>query len=416
MTEKNNEHNFQQLLKTYQKQPIVLYVGAGSSMGDKGCELGIPGWWGLLKKILIKGAEDVSEEDIRTLGKEKDPWNAADFVINKLTGKRPRNRFQDILWEIIRDECHFPKRKSDESKKYKLINGEFLSQNMTLNAIVALCGGILALVDEKEKPTTSAEIKKKRPDVCYFVCRPNYRVRAVLTTNYDPFLEAAATSKYRYDLLKPVAAYGSDAGNIQQIPVFHIHGYVPHRDQAKDKAKARPYQKNLVLDRSSYMKAWKRTNVFKPTMVPQIHYLRGYSVLFIGFSFLDNEVNKLLKDIQQEVSHQLSHRKRNHFALLSSERFNARLKENPNFFSELGVVPITYSTPEEIPDRLRKLYQSGLDTDWTSDSIPIRWVKSRTHNASKREPYTISRSGYWNVLSKSRLCTVGRSDLAVKNI
>ena len=53
----SNEENFRKLVKIYIEQPIVLYVGAGSSIGDIGCNLGIPGWWGLLERVLRKGAE-----------------------------------------------------------------------------------------------------------------------------------------------------------------------------------------------------------------------------------------------------------------------------------------------------------------------------------------------------------------------
>lgn len=112
------------------------------------------------------------------LGEKKDPWDAAEFVLNKMP--YGHKQFQSILWEVIRDKCHYPTEKSPKSRKYKLINGKFLSQNATLNAIVTFCGGISALVEEK----------KKRPGGCYFLCQPNRRVRAVLTTNYDPFLES----------------------------------------------------------------------------------------------------------------------------------------------------------------------------------------------------------------------------------
>jgi len=387
-TDNSKEENFQKLVKTYIERPIVLYVGAGSSIGDDGCERGIPGWWGLLERVLRKGAEHASEEDFVMLDEKKDPWDAAEFVLNKMPCGH--KQFQSVLWEVIRDRCHYPTEKSPESRKYKLINGKFLSQNATLNAIVAFCGGISALVEEK----------KKRSGGCYFLCRPNRRVRAVLTTNYDPFLESASTSKYREALLKPVAAYGSDAGNLRQIPVFHIHGYVPHPNQAKNKPEQEPFLRELVLDRASYEEAWRRTDVFGPTMLHQIHYLRGYSVLFVGFSFSDEKVNQLLSDIGEE----LLSRNRNHFALLSQRNFEKLVDKDKNYFDKMAIAPIPYSKPGEIPGLLGKLFRAGLEADHKGDSIPIDWVQSRTHNPSKREPFPLIPTEYWNVLLKSRLC------------
>lgn len=387
-TEDNiKEENFRKLVKTYIEQPIVLYVGAGSSTGDDDCDRGIPGWWGLLELVLRKGVKHINEEDITVLGEKKDPWDAAEFVLSKMPGGH--EQFQDAIWEIIRDKSHYPIERNPGSRKYKLINGRFLSQNATLNAIVAFCGGISALVENY-----------KQSGGYYFMCQPNRHVRAVLTTNYDPFLESAATSKYRTALLKPVAAYGSDTGTLSQIPVFHIHGYVPHPHQAKNKPERQPFTRQLVLDRSSYMEAWNRTDVFGPTMLHQIHYLRGYSVLFIGFSFSDEKVRQMLKDINQE----LSSRNRNHFAFLSQRSLAKFTADNVNYFKEMSIAPIPYSKTDEIPDLFGKLYQAGLETDHRGSKIPIVWVNPRNHDPSKREPRNLTSKEYWDALSESHLC------------
>ena len=229
----------------------------------------------------------------------------------------------------------------------------------------------------------------------------------MLTTNYDPFLEAASTSKYREALLKPFAAYGSDAGTMNQIPVFHIHGYVPHPHQATKKIETKPFLKDLVMDRSSYEKAWRRTDVFGPTMLHQIHYLRSYSVLFIGFSFSDKLVRGLLKDIHNELKSHM----RNHFAFLSESDFDEQVGRDRGFYDEMGIVPITYSTPKEIPDLLGKLYRAGLEADHKGESIPIAWVTSRSHRWSSRKPSTTSATGYWDALLGSRLCHARMSEL-----
>jgi len=389
---RKKQRNFDRLVKTYLERPIVLYVGAGSSMGDRNCNRGIPGWWGLLGLILRKAGEDVSRADVKALKEKADPWEAADFVISKMAGPEKRDRFQDALWAIVRDPIHYPDEKNPGGRRYKLMNGEFLSRNATLNAVVAFCGGIDALVG-----TSGA--------TGYFTCRPNRRVRAVLTTNYDPFLEAASTSKYREALLKPVAAYGSDTGSLRQIPVFHIHGYVPHPHQST--RAIRPFVRDLVMDGASYLEAWNRTDVFGPSMVHQIHFLRGYSVLFIGFSFLDKKVRQLLKDIDSE----LDGHDRNHFAFVSKGEFDRQTATKADFYEEMGVVPIVYASPRQIPKLLGRLYTAGLTYDHRGVQIPLEWVTTHSHIPSALERASVSASGYWNALLRSRL---SRAELNTK--
>lgn len=123
-------------------------------------------------------------------------------------------------------------------------------------------------------------------------------------------------------------------------------------------------------------------------------------MLFVGFSFSDEEVKQLLRDIHKE----LSSRNRTHFALLSQRNFDKLVAEDMNYFKEMAIAPIPYSTPNEIPDLLGKLFRAGLEADHKGGSIPIDWVQSRTHNPSKREPFPLIPTEYWNVLLKSRLC------------
>ena len=70
----------------------------------------------------------------------------------------------------------------------------------------------------------------------------NHRVCAIVTSNYDPFLEAASSTMFRKPILKPVAARGSSVGGLVEIPVFHIHGYVPfpHKFRRENVAKHIP--------------------------------------------------------------------------------------------------------------------------------------------------------------------------------
>jgi hypothetical protein len=366
-------------------------VGAGSSRGDKGCKDGIPGWWGLLEKVLEKSPYATAGA-IAELKTKADPWDAADFVLRMMAEEEAqrKERFQSALWEIIRDPSHYPITKPGPppSDRIKLIKREFLNQNTTLNAVVAFCGGITAWVRSEEES----------PKKLYFVCQTNPRIRAVLTTNYDPFLESASTLKYRYDLLKPVASYGSDEGNIRQIPVYHIHGYVPHPKQAKTNVERKPFVAELVLDRSSYEAAWRSDDVFGPTMGPQIHYLRNSVTLFIGFSFMDKKVNELLQKVNEACP---DTRKKKHYAFVSEEEYK---EHGADFYDRNGINPIQYADPKEIRDRLGELYQAGLKADQKGDEIHLPWVTANKHKPTTFPPRGTTGAEYWNTLLDARLC------------
>jgi hypothetical protein len=56
----------------------------------------------------------------------------------------------------------------------------------------------------------------------------------------------------------------------------------------------------LVIRAEDYERAWNERDVFGTTMAPQIHYLRHYTVLFIGFSFADQYVCTLLRRLKKD--------------------------------------------------------------------------------------------------------------------
>ncbi|UCE06141.1 MAG: hypothetical protein JSW07_21580 [bacterium] len=53
----------------------------------------------------------------------------------------------------------------------------------------------------------------------------NDKVKAVLTLNYDSFLEAGATQKFNSARFKPKITNEPPARD-NQLPVYHIHGYI----------------------------------------------------------------------------------------------------------------------------------------------------------------------------------------------
>jgi hypothetical protein len=175
---------------------------------------------------------------------------------------------------------------------------------------------------------------------------------------------------------------GSFAASATRIPVFHVHGYVHHPSYPTDERP--PSVDRLVITLEDYEHVWKRKDVFGTTMGPQIHYLRYFTALFIGFSFTDKYVCNLLKQVNRDY---LQHTNRTHFALLPNYEIQAK---GQNFFEEIGVSPIGYSNHSEIPDLLEKIYESGLIADQIlsgkseNSDIIIPEVLVRTHLPTTR--------------------------------
>ena len=318
----------------YSLYPIVLYVGAGistalnpeSDCGDKP-KYGLPTWSELLKEVA--GQTTASDWP-------EDPWKAATRAVRTCGGKK---KFKKLLKERIAHPLNYLKNNGQ-------LPGPFLKKAPTLNSVASFCGKITGRVRNPEK-TNSNRI--------HYRSSANPRVHAVLSGNYDCFLESAASNVYRKSPLKPVTALGSMAGSSTRIPVFHFHGYVPHLFHQKKEAE--PLIDDLVITREDYEKHWNVKDVFGTTMAPQIHYLRYYTVLFIGFSFKDDYVCNLLEQIHKR---HLSKSNRTHFALVKSDDFSSDRKK---YLESIGITLIECHDYCEIPAKLGEIYKVGLVCD-----------------------------------------------------
>jgi hypothetical protein len=370
LLDSESRKNLEALKTHYGRHPLVVYTGAGVSKGDNEARFGLPGWWGLLEKVL-----DISTK--RNRGKKTlsgDPWKAADLVVSKCGSK---SKFQRILVSVVQARQNY-------TNSQRQLSRSFLTLAPTLNAVTAFCAELRGQVEDVLQP---------RYDV-----GPNPRIRAILTSNYDSFLEAGFSTKFIKPLLKPVAAFGSSAGRIDQIPVFHVHGYVPHPSQRLTR-KRRPLVKQLVLTNDDYKKAWNRRDAFGPTMTPQIHYLRHYTVLFVGFSFTDKYVCNLLRELRREYSLSQGSHKREHFALIPAALFETRGSE---YFRRMGIRTLIFREFGEIPTILGELYTSALMSNRGLETIQIAWVDRKTHHLKDKDGPRLKIQECWKILLDCR--------------
>jgi len=380
-----NDLNYLNLERHYKDYPIALYTGAGVSWStDK--NFGLRGWNDFVKEVLVADENTDSAtlaEFERSVDRKwaNEPWLTAEWVAKRIG----RKVFERNVMKIVQREENF-------QKKYKLLSGRFLRNAPTLNSVVAFCADFAGGRRVKGKKGKSVAVYK--PSV-------NHRVRAVVTSNYDPFLEAASSTMFRKPILKPVGAQGSSAGALHQIPVYHIHGYVPFPHKfSKRKAEPPIPLVDPVVTKGDYEAAWKTDNVFNFTMGPQIHVLRHFTTLFIGFSFRDYKVNELLKDLNKERESRSD--RLYHYALLKGDEIQPM---GLDFYHSLGVKPICLNDFSEIPKVLSSLYQQGLIHDHGDMKIQLPLIRGR-EEMQQAEPVYLAAEQYFEQLCACRLCTV----------
>ncbi|MGD9091485.1 MAG: SIR2 family protein [Anaerolineales bacterium] len=376
--------NYLDLEKFYKKRPIALYTGAGVSWTSDD-RYGMAGWDEFVRSIL-EADEGTDSSTIEDFNRRYDlcwvdkPWEMAEWVAKRIG----REVFEEHVRNIVQRKQNY--------KEYKLIREDFLRVAPTLKAVTAFCG--------KFTGGRFVEYDSGRRAAIY-ENEPNPRVRAVITSNYDHYLEAASSSIFRNQILKPVGARGSSVGKLNQIPVFHIHGYVPFPKKPDKKVTEEPIPfVDPVVTKRDYEQAWRSDDVFNFTMGPQIHVLRHYSVLFIGFSFRDEWVSNLLEDLNEERKDRSD--RMFHYALMKNDEVNAK---GEDFFDKLGVKPIRLNNFGEIREVMSHLYQAALRVDYDDADIQLPFtISNREYKTCV--PISLTPAQYYDQLYACRLSFV----------
>lgn len=406
-----NETGFRQLVQHYRHHPIAIYAGAGVPFAgakdplENEKEHGMPLWTDLVRAAL-RAATNGDRRLLATFDrkcrrkKEWPPWSMADWVVKHCGGKKP---FKEQIERMAAN----PK---DFEQTHSTLKGRYLHSAGTLNAVSAFCAAFTCLFEEERK---DKRVRRK------YRFAPNPRVCAVLTPNYDCFLEAASVKMFNRALLKPVAAIGSGAGKFDELPVFHVHGYVPlprkkgrtRRQTTRPEPFVRP-----VLTSSDYHKAWSRELRLNQTLAPQVHFLRHYAALFLGFSFQDFMILKLLKRLNKERRRRARFKQRSrngqgakesdrlyHYAVMLRSDIRSLTAKDPRFFTRLGVRPIPISGFDLIPALLGDLYISGLEADCRGGKIDIPLMRMHEGKTEATGTYRdLKPHEYWLDLFRCR--------------
>ena len=308
-----SEAALEKLCQVYRQGMMCVFTGAGVSFTEAAAYKA-PGWWGLLLEtyaaLRLELSSDQAKARFEALRAERpQAWDAASALVSEAGSEAA---FLAIMRRVLVG-------RTGRDKAYKRLPIAYLNHAATLNAVIAFCSRLRAV----------------RIHPCL---EPNPRLRAVLTLNYDWFLEGGATQKYNANPFKPVASLESQE-EPGRLPVYHLHGYIPH-----DVNEAPRYP--LILTAESYREAY-RPGAFTTETLDR--FLGAFPALFVGVSFEDELLVRRIEGLSVGPTH---------FALFKAGSADEMLLDR---LRAAGVLPILYPDHDRVPDILGRVYQSGLD-------------------------------------------------------
>lgn len=304
-----------QLKREYEKEKIVLVLGAGVSISA-----GLPSW---NRMISVLQAE--------------------------------------MITHIVYERQGIPDAKAEQI--LELTNKYFKESNNSVSPIaqMRLLKSTLAVNDYNQMVfkalygNTTKESKLLQA-ICK-ICKPNRKsagVYSIITYNFDDLLERALSET---SIEYQVVCKDDDVLSNDDLNVFHVHGYLPNNQNALKQ------ELNLIFSEEEYHQVY--NNPYSWSNLVQINSFRDKTCVFIGSSLTDPNLRRLL-DISSRKGENP-----HHFAFLqrpsivkstqqisdSIIKIHREILEslNSTYYRTLGLNIIWVDDFNEIPDLLLKL-------------------------------------------------------------
>jgi hypothetical protein len=313
---KSNSQNLDLLIQLYQnagKNQFALFVGSGVNGGDwAAIHPACASWPKLLRQASKHFHSESRIEAI--LGAGNSDWiNLAGELFR---GQNRETVIRKIDEAIYAGVFHDPTTRASRQKKHKVLPWTVLKKMDTLRAAVCFSAAI-------------NDPSKKRS------MRRNPKVGRVLTTNYDFFFGAAWP---RYTSMSeswwPVTWKSSEPLPEGVGEILYLHGYLPYSGRG---------ERDVILTREDYTRAYAEEGFTRQELIEAC---RQFNLLFLGFSFSDILVCKIL----QNYGHT-----KEHFAILHESELPAIESAQA-----AGVLPITVRSWGQLPQMLGNVYCAGL--------------------------------------------------------
>lgn len=215
------------------------------------------------------------------------------------------------------------------------------------------------------KTSFDSELMKELRQFC-IAAGKNPNLDAIITYNYDDIIEQCLTN---IDVDIPFASIHARGMkyNQHQLPIYHVHGYLPRKGQLTVKNK-------IVLSEDEYHQQY--IDVYSWSNLVQINKFRDFNCLFIGISFTDPNLRRLL-DIAKnergddEIHHYCFRKKYNNAQI--KKKLEQLLSENNELLNEKVEAKIEL---DDAVERLGKLMESFEEKDALSFGVGIIWINS----------------------------------------
>ena len=243
----------------FRDQSLALYLGAGVSVGSR-----LPSWEKLVVSMYFA---TVSEQKMR--GWRPYPnylYAISEWYLKRLseplevTARKTRALFKFDP----KSEKHF-RRAVQESlygidpRDQQVLPPPNTHANTTLQAVAELC-------------------QRRHGDT--------FGVRSVVTYNYDNLLEIALNGGRA---TQPI--YSEDALRAGKLPVFHVHGYVPHPDTVSTEPS------EIVFTEEEYNRV--AIDPYSWSNIVQIREMSNAVGLMVGLSLADRNIRRLLDALRR---------------------------------------------------------------------------------------------------------------------
>lgn len=152
-----------------------------------------------------------------------------------------------------------------------------------------------------------------------------------------------------------------------QLPIYHVHGYLPRKGQLTSKNR-------VVLSEDGYHEQY--TDVYGWNNLIQINKFKDLNCLFIGLSFSDPNLRRLLDIAKNERGDEEIHHycfKKRHNKGNVSSRLEKLLSGNEDILDE---IILSHLRPHDFVSDLIQLMEKFEENDALSFGIGILWVDS----------------------------------------
>lgn len=305
--------HLQNLSEIYSSDGVSLFLGAGTSAGA-----GLPSWEDLVGALFLTVFVQQLSQNV-----EKDSATLLMEVARELNGNSPlllaRYLRRGFSESSANDESAFQTAVADTL--YKDVEEGRTSD--LLEAIAKLCMPL----------------------------RTGWKIHSVVTYNFDDLLESLLEdqgSAYRS------IYYSERLANESELPIYHVHGYLPRTRSGFERLD----NSIFAFSEEGYHELFR--DPYHWTNIVQLNLLRERTCLFLGLSFSDPNLRRLLEIAARGSDHP------RHFAFMRRTSL-ADLKNRSTFNSSISesTVKAFLATHHALQERV--LAELGVQVIWFED-------------------------------------------------